>query len=361
MNNIVGFAIGSYTEKLPHVPGACGKGIVVALFNEETGGIEKQYTIEGMNNPSYLTWDNTNQFLYAMTESSEGEGEIQSFSLDSDNVFTLKDNQTGPGRAGCHLNTSDSGDRIFAASYVDGCLKGYPVSNGEIGKPLFNYSYSGSGPNIDRQTSPHAHQVVFSPDNKYLYVCDLGSDKIWKHGLDRKESLCVPALELPRGYGPRHLAFDPLGKYAYILCELIPKLIVASVDGSDGSLTMTEELLTVNESSAEIAAPAAVKVHPSGNTVALSNRFDDTIAVFKINRNTAGKNVSLEFLSRFSSMGKTPRDITFSPSGRWLLIANQDSDDVQVKSFNSQSGYPEEKWAPKMITGTPVCLTFTTL
>ncbi|MDA3955121.1 lactonase family protein [Oceanispirochaeta sp.] len=355
MNKII-FASGCYTEKSVNIPGACGEGIVLLTFEEETGVLSKLTVTGGVTNPSYLDWDGDLQKLYAITENPRGEGEVRSFTLESNFTLTLGSLQTGPGPAGCHIRAVKDMERIFAASYRGGCLKSYGLEEGDVGKSIKSFEYSGSGPNAVRQESPHAHQVLPGTDKKHIYVCDLGSDKVWIHDAADDELPVVSSLSVPPGYGPRHLAFDPEGKSVYILCELVPRLLVARLNRNDGSLTLEQDLPSVGDNSPGGAAPAAVKVHPSGRSLVVSNRFDDTVTVFCIHRNGKDGSVSLEAFDTFSTRGKVPRDICFSPSGKWLLMAHQDSDDVQIRAFDPATGLPGEKWAEPLNLGSPVCL-----
>ena len=230
-----------------------------------------------------------------------------------------------------------------------------------MGELVASRDYRGHGPNPERQAGPHAHQITLSPWGGRLYLCDLGSDAVWMHqpgDTDHPENPAQIALEVPPGYGPRHLAYDPVLPLAYILCELLPRLLVAAIDPETGVMRILEEHDTVAEEQMTISAPAAVKVHPSGQTLAVSNRFDDTIAVFAILRagGEGGSSVRLSLVNRFPCGGKAPRDIEFNTTGNRLLIANQDSHNISCRHFDPQSGLPVEDWASGYSTGSPVCI-----
>lgn len=355
MSHSILFAIGSYTDVKSHAPLACGEGITIISFSEEDGSCDEIQLLRDLKNPSYLDWDGRGRNLYAVTESDEGHGRIQAYSLSAGNKLEERSAVTGPGLAGCHLAGNYPENMIYATSYADGAVRAYALKEGELRESLFSFQFEGCGPNRDRQLSSHAHQVMIHQQSSSFYVCDLGSDKIWMGGLSDESPLISCALAVPGGYGPRHMAFDRNGEYAYILCELIPRILLVKIDQKTGSMEIIQDLAAVEPSRASISAPAAVKVHPSGNSLALSSRFDDSITVFQIIRES-GK-ISLNFDSTFSSRGNTPRDIAFSPEGGWLLIANQDSSDVQFKSFNSETGLPHEgDWPEPLNLGTPVCL-----
>jgi len=234
------------------------------------------------------------------------------------------------------------------------------LMRGEISPAILNCSYTGNGPVTERQASPHAHQVLPGPLGNFLYVCDLGSDTAWRHSTDSFQKPPSAALKVPPGYGLRHLVFGLHGKYAYVLCELQPILLVCSINPQTGEMTILQELQTVTSENMNIAAPAAVKFHPSGRTLAVSNRFDDTVAFFSISRSgytdAAGKSAVLSLVDRFSCRGKTPRDITFSPDGSRLFIANQDSHNISCRNFDIITGPPGVDWGEELFTGPPACI-----
>ena len=217
--------------------------------------------------------------------------------------------------------------------------------------------YEGRGPNAGRQEASHAHQVTLSPWGPHLYVCDLGSDTLWMHPADAADDESRPpamALKAPPGYGPRHLAYDPVLPAAYIQCELVARILVAVINPDTGAMTLLEEHDTAAPDRMDIAAPAAVKVHPSGRTLAVSNRFDDTIAVFSIHRSAGAP--ALTLADRFPCGGQAPRDIEFNSAGTRLFIANQDSHAVTCRHFDGGSGLPADGWAAPLETGSPVCV-----
>ncbi|MCK5735813.1 MAG: lactonase family protein, partial [Spirochaetaceae bacterium] len=333
------FAVGSYT-----VPGS--RGISIYEWDESANKGRLISVYQDLHNPSYLCWDSSSRKLFAVSEVNEDSGAVTVFDIKEDGTLIFSGRQKGPGRAGCHIAVQHNPNRLFAASYSDGRLQAYNLDKGKIGAVVLNHSYQGHGPVTDRQASPHAHQALPDLIGQFLYVADLGSDIIWMHSLkvlDQKPSV---SLEVPPGYGPRHLAFDSDGRHAYVLCELKPVLLVCIINPDTGKMTIIQELATVTQKKMKITAPAAVKLHPSGLTLAVSNRFDDTIAVFAISRRSAPDDggVKLSFIDRFLSRGKTPRDITFSPDGSRLFIANQESHNICCRNFDAVTGLPGEGW-----------------
>ncbi len=354
------FAVGSYTH--PESPAADpqGRGISIYEWDNSANSARLVSESQDIRNPSYLSWDSGSQNLYAVSEMDENAGTVAVFHLDADGTLKLQNQQEGPGRAGCHLTILHNPPRLFAASYIDGSLRAYSLDNGQIIPAFWNCTYTGNGPVTERQASSHAHQVLPGPFGNFLYVSDLGSDIIWMHSPDALDEPPSAALKVPPGYGPRHLAFDPEGRHAYVLCELQPILLVCSINPRTGEMKVLQELQTAAPGNMNIAAPAAVELHPSGQTLAVSNRFDDTVAVFTISRgavaDAAGKSPVLSLAERFPCRGKTPRDITFSPDGSRLFIANQDSHNISCRNFNTLTGLPGEGWGEGISTGSPVCV-----
>ncbi len=347
------FAIGSYTQDLPHVPHASGEGVSLLTLDGETGQLNRINHPLPLPNPSYLHWNRESERLFAVSEDENSEGAVFELAMKNDSL-SVTGQQRGPGKAGCFLTTDSSGSSLFAVSYLDGSLAAYPLQKGELSPSDYRYQYSGNGPDKLRQESSHAHHILMTEPNKFIYVCDLGSDTIWKHPLPLEGADAGIALKVPSGYGPRHIAGDPETNALYILCELKPKLLVAVRDRRTGDMMILQEYDTTGT---DTAAPAAIKIHPSGRSLVVSNRFEDTVTVFRIIRDRKNSMISLIQSDIIGSGGKTPRDIEFNDSGRWLLIANQDSDSIQVLEFDSRSGLPLDTHPGDFKIGTPTCIT----
>ena len=355
------FAVGSYTVSR-------GSGISIYQWDDSLNSSRLVSSSKDIPNPSYLDWDPASRRLYAVSEIADAAGAVAVFNLSDEGILSFSGKREGPGRDACHLkvlhNSGQPGqpdrpgrsdmsgkpDRLYAVSYGEGRLGIYPLNSGDIAPLQYLHPYPGHGIEPQRQASSHAHQVLPGPGGRYLYVTDLGCDTIWMHSAETPGKAPAVALKTPPGYGPRHLAFDKDGEHVYILCELRPYLLVCSLNPESGEMTILKELETASAEGMKKAAPAAVKIHPSGRTLAVSNRFDDTIAVFSISSE------GLSLADRFSCRGKTPRDISFSADGTRLFIANQDSHNISCRSFEERSGLPLDNWYEEISTGSPVCI-----
>lgn len=350
-------AVGSYTRPAGHVPNPRGDGISVLSWDPAGGVSDRVICARDMENPSWLHLDDRRNTLYSITETAERPGELCSWRLNTPAETAAEGAPRpigcvpGPGRAGCHLAVSPDSDLICAASYLDGAIVGYALNTeGGIGPELFRHRYSGSGPNPARQESSHAHQVVFEPSGRWFYVTDLGADRVWKHPFDSPHAEPEIALVCPPGSGPRHMVVNPDGDTAYVVCELQPRIITVRIDPDSGTMSTVSDAATVPADRADAARPSAIKVHPSGRTLIVAHRFDDSITVFGLGHTIPGE------VTRFPCRGKTPRDATFSPDGEWLFIANQDSHTIQCCRFDHETGMPANAWGTPIDLGSPSCV-----
>ncbi|MDC7220269.1 MAG: lactonase family protein [Spirochaetales bacterium] len=343
------FLLGSYTDRpgLKHP----GKGISLLSLDEDRGMVTELSCEDKVLNPSYLNYDRASGILLAGTENAGKEGTLSTFRIKEDNSFRPISSIEGPGPSNCHVNRDPSRDLAFATSYKGGSLKVYSMDGAEVVENILYHFYEGKGPNEARQEQPHAHQAVISPNGRYLYVADLGSDTLWIHDLDALTGPPRP-VKTSSGLGPRHMVFHPVSGRLYVVCELIATLLVFDWNEVDGNLTLLQEVRTADEQDIPTAQPSGIKIHPSGKTIALANRFTDTISVFDINEETG----LAEKRNTFPGRGVHCRDLEFSFSGKWLLLAHQESCDIQLCAFDGKTGQPTGDWGKAFVTGSPTCL-----
>lgn len=270
-------------------------------------------------------------------------------------MLTLINNQPTQGDHPCYVEIDKTGRWLFAGNYSSGSFSVVPVqAGGQLGTPTSHIRHDGKGPNKDRQEKPHVHCTKISPDNKYLYVPDLGIDKVMIYQFDAESGSVKPATPnfaaSQPGSGPRHITFHPNGKYAYLVEELTGHVVVFSV--KEGTLNKIQRTSTVPRGQKGYAGSADIHVSPDGKFLYATNRGDfNNIAMYKLDPGT-GK---VSIIGFQSTLGKTPRNFNFDPSGNYLLAANQDSDAITIFKRNNKTGLLSDT-GKKIEVGKPVCI-----
>jgi 6-phosphogluconolactonase len=345
------FYLGTYTQAADHVPDPQGKGIVSCTLNLVTGAISTGAIYPDIENPAWLDWQGSK--LYAAFESFSGPSAIYQFDVESDQTLTLQKKAPCSGTSACHI--THHADNLYSAAYVSGQLDVYSTK-GDL-QHLTSVCYQGDGPNSSRQQSAHAHQALVSSNDRWLYICDLGSDCIWRHELEHHSgtSKLGPAIKIstPAGTGPRHMVFHPDNQHAYLLTELTAELLTFQYNERTGDLKLVDRHQTLPTDYQDMPSAAAIAIHPSGRALYYSNRQYDTVSCYSIDDD------GLPTLqNRVSSGGLEPRAIGVDPTGNWLLVANQNSNCIVSYKLDKNSGDLSAVIAHSEHVGTPVCVVF---
>ena len=336
------------------------EGIYVYDFNTKTGK-DSFISVVKTSNPSYLAVSANNKMVYAVNETHDtiensATGSVSAFSFNKDSG-TLKfiNSQQSKGKDPCYVSVTKNGKFAYAGNYSSGTLAVFPTeTNGEIDAASQVIQHTGSGPNKGRQQEPHVHSTVLSPDDKYLFVSDLGIDKIMIYQIDQTTGKLtaapIPFEQVESGAGPRHFVFSPNGKNAYLVQEMAAE--VTAFDYKDGRLKKLQRLSLVPANFKGDVGAADIHVSKDGNFLYCSNRGTaNNITIFKINK-TTGK---LSLIGYQSTLGKTPRNFNFDPSGNFLLVANQQSDEVIIFKVNKTTGLLTDT-GKKIEVPNPVCI-----
>ncbi|SIO10343.1 lactonase family protein [Chitinophaga niabensis] len=333
--------------------GTYTKSMHVYSFNAETGALTAQDSTQELNNPSFLTVAPGGQAVYAVGEA--GGGKVYALGLNG-NQLLLKNTQSSGGNGPCHITIDKAGRNVIVANYGSGSVSVLPVlADGSLGAPLQTIQHTGSSVVESRQKGPHAHSANFSPDEKQVFVADLGIDKImvYDYHPDNKQTPLTPAaipfVATKPGMGPRHFTFHPNGKYAYVVGELNGDVTAYHYKG--GTLIPFQSLSSAPGASVKFGL-ADVHISPDGKFLYLSDRDKQNyLAIFTINKNT-GK---LSFSGHQSTLGENPRNFLIDPSGKFVLAANQSTNNVVVFKRDLVSG----KLTPtgyEISVQKPVCL-----
>jgi 6-phosphogluconolactonase len=326
--------IGTYTS-------GRSEGIYVCRLDLASGELRRINVAKNVVNPSFLTIDRQARFLYAVNEVAKFEGKptgaLSSFSIDRQTgALTFLNQQPSAGAGPCHLTLDGTNKFLFAANYDVGSVAVLPVHNGRLLAPVEVVQHHGSSIPPSRQQGPHAHCVLLDGANRYLFVADLGLDKIMIYRLDSTSGKLTPNNEvnLKPGAGPRHFKFHPTGKWGYVINEINSTITVFTYLTKLGTLTEIQTVSTLPADFSGKNSCAEIAIAPSGKFVYGSNRGHDSIVVFSIDQRTG----QLNLVQHVSTQGKTPRNFAIDPAGEFLLAANQNSDNVVTfRSIASQA------------------------
>jgi 6-phosphogluconolactonase len=294
-----------------------------------------RHRLDGIDRPSYLAGHPSRPVIYAVGETDDGE--VVELHLDlADGSLRLGRRVPSHGDAPCHVDTD--GRLLSVANYASGSAAVYSLrADGRIDQLVWTVRHEGGGPNA-RQDASHAHCATLDPRRASVHVVDLGTDRIVRYDLDSSSGTFRKAheLALAPGSGPRHLAFHPSEPIAYLVGELDCTVAVLVAPVGTGDLRVVDVVPTVPDG-ARGSLAAAVRVHPGGHRVYVSNRGDDSIATFATDRRAE----PLVALGHVPSGGRAPRDLAVDPSGRVLLAANQGSGRITGFAID-EAGIPRE-------------------
>jgi len=349
--------VGTYTAK------TSSKGIYAYRFDPEKGQLTSIGVAAETADPSFLAVHPNGKYLYAVNEISTfnggAGGAVSAFSIAAKTGALEFLNQVPTRGAGpCHVSVERNGAYVLVANYDGGSIASFAVhDDGSLGTASGYVQHSGSGPNKERQEGPHAHWIGTSPDNRFALAVDLGLDQVLVYGFDSSKGIFTPMLsgfaKVKPGAGPRHLAFHPNGKFAYVLNEMDSSVTVFSYQAKNGAFSSLETISAVPRDYAGRKEAAEIAVHPSGKFLYTSNRGHDSIAIFEINPAKG----TLKSLGQVLSGGKTPRHFAIDPTGMYLLAENQESNNVVVFHIDPATGNLTPT-GQTIEVPSPVCITF---
>lgn len=346
--------VGTYTR-----PGGA-EGIYLFRQDPVTGGLAR-LAVTPTVNPSFLAFDPTRRFLFAVDETKEYLGELSgsasSYRIDpSTGELTFLSRQATHGGDPCHLCTDPTGCYLIVANHENGSVAVLPIDQqGNLQPASEVRQHVGSGPGPTQQ-GPHAHFVTFDPTQRLVLVNDKGIDKVMIYRLVDGKLIAhdPPFARLHSGAAPRHLAFHPSGRYAYVNGEADLTVTAFSYDAEHGAFEELHYLSTLPEGvSRGRGSTAQILVEPSGRFVYVSNRGHDSLAIFAIDPNTG----RLTAVGHQSTHGRTPRNFAIDPTGRFLYAANQDSDTIVHFRIDHENGWLIPTGAVTEV-GAPVCMLF---
>lgn len=326
--------VGSYNDNKTK------EGIYIYELDTVSGKLTKIISISNALNPSYLTLSQNGKFLFACTDTrTPNDGSVSSFAFDKNNkLLSFINKQKTSGENPVYVSLNSTEKFLLSANYTDGSVSVFPIdSNGNI-LPLSQFiHFQDSSIYTARQSSSHIHSTVFSPDNQFVFLPDLGADKIRCFAFDSTQQ--QPLLNTKyaftktvAGSGPRHFTFHPNKKFAYCIEELSGTIIAYHY--SDGKLDSIQRISSYKKKHKDVLSSADIHISPDGKFLYASNRGEENnIAIFSIKEDG-----TLKYVKHQSTFGTIPRNFTIDDSGRFLIVANQKSGNIVVFKRNAKTG-----------------------
>lgn len=338
------------------------EGIYVYRMDMETGKLIYVGKATGIPNPSFLTLSNDNNYLYAVSETENFEGEtggsVWAYSIDPETAsLNYLNKQPTFGAAPCHVSIDHSGRWLLTANYLGGNVTVNPINeDGTIGSATETKEHEGSSVH-SRQKAPHAHCILPDPGNKFIFAADLGIDKLVGYSFNSEQGKLLKdddaTTTIESGAGPRHFKFHPNGRLLFLIRELDSSISSFSYNPETGKMTEVQTVPTLPEDFSGENTCADIHLHPNGRFVYGSNRGHNSIVVHRVDPETG----EMDYVGHVGSGGKRPRNFGIDPTGRYMLVANQDSDNIVTFQINPETGLPEET-GNIIEVPTPVCILF---
>jgi 6-phosphogluconolactonase (cycloisomerase 2 family) len=334
--------IGSYTQ-------GASEGIYRYRFDSQTGKLDAQpRQVIKSENPSWLTLSRDQRHLFAVNENGPGGtdvvGKVSSFAIDAKTHQVTPINQVvSRGDEPTHSSLSPDERFLFVSNYAvqpdpGGVLAVIPVGkDGKLSDVAQTSTHPASGVNPERQTSSHVHSTVVTPDGKYVVASDLGADKMFVFSYDGHKAQPLqpasqPAVELAPGSGPRHLLFSKDGKHAWLTLEMVAQ--VAVFDYHDGAFKQTQLVDLKNQGVQQKVGGGGLHTSADGKFLYVANRGEaNQLLVFAVDAKG-----QLKEIQRRSVEGIEPREFSFDPSGHFMLIANQKSNQIVTVKVDPKTG-----------------------
>lgn len=350
-NPIYYLLVGTYTGN-----NGKGEGIYVYRYNPNRNEATPVGTVKA-DNPSFLAISKDQKYVYAVNETQGGEkgGDLSAYALDKKKgTLTLINKQSTGGDNPCYVAIDSAGKNLVVANYSGGNMSVFKT-NAEGGVEPYAQliAHDGYGVNVKRQEMPHVHCTVFSPDQKYVFAADLGNDRVYRYSFNGTDAqplkdMDPPYYEIPDGSGPRHITFSPDKKYAYLINELSGNIIAYSYN--NGQLTQIQTLPSDITKTKDDKGSSEIDITPNGKFLYTSNRVtSNEIVAYKINSDGTLLEVGR------TPVGIHPRHFMIDPTGHFLLVANKDSNNIQIFVINKNYGLLEDTKITIDVPS-PVCL-----
>ena len=347
VESIIELLVGTYSDEE-------SKGIYKYHFNVATGELSDKLLLAEQTSPTFLCISKDRSTVYSVNRPDPATTTVYKW---NENRTALLEQSThlSEGEGPCYVALNEAENLLGVANYASGNIAVYPLdSSGAISGETQIRQHSGSGPFLPNQQSPHAHCTMFDASGRFLYVSDLGIDKVLLYRIDADRKLQEPtlALSMDPGDGPRLIISHPEKNQVFIINELSSSVVSVTVDTETGIFTRIDKQSTLPPDFEGKNACGDIRLSNDGRFLYASNRGHNSIAIFAVTEE--GK---MSLVHNEPVQGDWPRNFTLSPNGKFLLVANRRSNNIVVFEVDSQSGLLTYS-GNQVAISQPVCLVF---
>jgi len=340
-------------------------GIYVFEFDRDTGSMVEIQTVSDRSGPNFQALHPDGHALYsvsgdAFTEGSR-HGTISAYKIDpKTGKLELINEQSTAGRGPAHVSADPLGRFVYVSNYSEGNLSVFNINDdGGLSEVVNVVYHEGSSINPRRQGSPFVHSIIPSSDGKFIYVSDLGIDKIMIYEVLTNGELKpanTPFVANTPGSGPRHFDIHPNGNYAYSAEELSSTVAVFTLDQNTGALSQIQRVNMIPVEFEGNSTAADIHISPDGRFLYASNRGHDSLIIYSIDEETG----TLTFDGHELTRGGHPRNFMIDSKGEFILVANRDDDNIVMFKRDQTTGlltyFSERKGVPMAICVTQLIL-----
>lgn len=317
------FLIGTYTKKT-------SEGIYTVELDTDTKTLSEPKLIIKASNPTYLAISKSHHLFSVVKENDEGG--IGSFDL-NDNSFAAADKVLADGAPPAYVGIDEARQLVFSGNYHLATIDVMKTNNDGSLTLTDSVTQEGLTGPAPEQSSPHVHYCDLTPDNR-LVVCDLGMDLVVVYNIsDAGKLTAVSRYHSEPGFGSRHIVFHPNGKIAYLMGELSSQVEVLSYNSESAEFEHVQTIKTIPADWTEHNGAAAIHISSDGKFLYNSNRGQNTLAVFAID-----DKFKLTLIQSISTEGDFPRDFELDDTEKFIVVANQNTDNLTLYTRNQESG-----------------------
>ncbi|MCH2201466.1 MAG: lactonase family protein [Fuerstiella sp.] len=311
-------------------------------LDTNTGQLNQTRRTTDAEHPFFMALSPNRSFLYSIHAhqfGGEEDDQIAAYRIMGDTgELKLLNRHSAHGTAACYLDVDATGKSLFVANYSSGSVASFPIQNdGSIGDMVSFFEHTDPGIRRSRQQVTHAHSIVVSPNNRFVYAADLAIDQVLCYRLNPDTAQLLPGqqpfVRTPKGAGPRHLTFHPDTQHMFVINETGNTVTSFNWNPDSGMLIEQQTISTIPDDFTGTSHTADLKITPDGRYLYATNRGHDSIAAYRLD-----KDRQLTLVDIVPSLGKGPQNLAITTDGRWLMCANMTGNNVLVFRIDTESG-----------------------